>query len=404
MPASVMDTPQGDGARAAAPAPSADARARIVFCSAAVGSGHTKAAHAVRDALALAAPETGTAFVEALDHAPAWFTFGYRDGYLRAIAAVPPLAGLAYRLSDRAQPKHASIADRTEARALRAFLEAPEIRGAEVIFTSHFLCARVLSRAKQRGSLTARLAVCVTDQHPHGVWLTAHADRVFVASDAARSAAVSAGLLPERVEVTGIPVDPRFGRLRDVPREDVRRALGLPLDRPTVLFTGGGLGLGGIEAAVRAFLGRAREAHAVVVCGKNEALVRKLEGLSKAPEPRKPSCTVMGFTSQMPELMHASSVYVGKPGGLSTAECCAAGLPMILLRPIPGQEEHNATLLSGAEAAIAEPDARRAGVLAAELAMDDARRTRMRHAGLALGRADAAATLAQRLLSLAEMG
>ena len=50
---------------------------------------------------------------------------------------------------------------------------------------------------------------------------------------------------------------------------------------------------------------------------------------------------VLGFTTEMADLMRISTLFVGKPGGLSSSECMAAGLPMVIINPIPGQEVRN---------------------------------------------------------------
>jgi processive 1,2-diacylglycerol beta-glucosyltransferase len=44
----------------------------------------------------------------------------------------------------------------------------------------------------------------------------------------------------------------------------------------------------------------------------------------------------------MDELMAVSDLLITKPGGITVSESLAAGLPMILIEPIPGQEEANA--------------------------------------------------------------
>ena len=54
---------------------------------------------------------------------------------------------------------------------------------------------------------------------------------------------------------------------------------------------------------------------------------------------------VLEYTDKVPELMHISSIVVTKPGGLTTTESLASGLPIIVVNPIPGQEEENADFL-----------------------------------------------------------
>ena len=54
---------------------------------------------------------------------------------------------------------------------------------------------------------------------------------------------------------------------------------------------------------------------------------------------------ILGFTDKVPELMSISCAVVTKPGGLTTTESLASGLPMLIINPIPGQEEENAEFL-----------------------------------------------------------
>ncbi|MCI8636964.1 MAG: glycosyltransferase [Clostridia bacterium] len=54
---------------------------------------------------------------------------------------------------------------------------------------------------------------------------------------------------------------------------------------------------------------------------------------------------VLEFTNKIPELMSISDLVVTKPGGMTTTESLASGLPMLIINPIPGQEEENAEFL-----------------------------------------------------------
>jgi processive 1,2-diacylglycerol beta-glucosyltransferase len=61
---------------------------------------------------------------------------------------------------------------------------------------------------------------------------------------------------------------------------------------------------------------------------------------------------VVGMIDDMPDLLRAATLFVGKPGGLSSSECMAAGLPMVLINPIPGQEVRNSDFLLEEGAAV----------------------------------------------------
>jgi processive 1,2-diacylglycerol beta-glucosyltransferase len=334
---------------------------RILLCSAAVGHGHCRAAQVL--GATLAAAGASTEFLEALSFAPGWFNSIYRSGYLSAIKRVPAAQRWLYHSTDH-PCNGRSGGERLERHAMKAFAAAAAAHKPDLILCSHFLCTRVLCSAREAGLLKAPIAVCVTDLHPHGVWLRTQADLFLLASTSAADHARAQGIDPSRILPVGIPVDPAFG---STCRATARAALGIPSETPTILFTGGGLGLGGLDAAVEGALAAPALAHIIVVCGRDEALRARLHTrLTAANRP----FTLLGFTDQMPQLMAAADVLVGKPGGLTTAEAMASTLPMVLLQPIPGQEEANASALVASKAAVLEQDPRAAGARAARLAFD----------------------------------
>ncbi|MBM4099194.1 MAG: hypothetical protein FJ260_04440 [Planctomycetes bacterium] len=171
---------------------------------------------------------------------------------------------------------------------------------------------------------------------------------------AARSCWRSGGsATPRRRSQTlaGIPVDPRFDMAALGPASAGLRGGA----RPRVLLTGGGFGIGDIEATAAALLRTLRSADVTVVCGRNEALeagMRALAASWPAGDGRGNSLEVLGYTKEMHRIMAGADVLVGKPGGLTTTEAKALGLPMVLLRPIPGQEERNAQVLVESGAAV----------------------------------------------------
>jgi processive 1,2-diacylglycerol beta-glucosyltransferase len=123
------------------------------------------------------------------------------------------------------------------------------------------------------------------------------------------------------------------------------------------------------------------------VCGKNTELTRRLEELPAPSHPVK----IVGFTTEMERWMAAADLLVGKAGGLTSSEALASGLVMVIVNPIPGQEERNSDHL------LAEGVAVRCNNLPAlaykidTLLSDKARFDRMRQAVRRLARPNAAA-------------
>lgn len=370
---------------------------RVAFCSASVGCGHTRAAVAVHDAIQQLGCLRRGEFVEALEHAPHWFAVAYRDGYLTAIRRMPRLVGSIYSRTDgplRSGRGLRALLHPVEDWMHRTLRARRELHDADAIVSTHFLTTAILGRMRQRGELQAPLITVVTDEHPHAVWLHRGCDMTCVASDAARSAAIAAGLQPSRVTVTGIPIDPRFALLAE---SSARAVDTTTMSR--ILVCGGGHGLGEISEAVESLVCAQLSARITVVCGRNEQLRARLEELRSL----HPECMidVVGYSSQMHDLMAQADFMVGKPGGLTSTEARAMGLPMLLLRPIPGQEEHNARKLVAVGAALQLATAQDAGAVARELLSDVGRLRDMRASTAAAGRPRAAFDVARCVLATA---
>ncbi len=110
-----------------------------------------------------------------------------------------------------------------------------------------------------------------------------------------------------------------------------------------MLVSAGGFGVGPVERLAQSLLELRHSAQAVVVCGRSAALKAKLDELAAGlPADPRVRLHVVGYTTEMDEYMAAADLLVGKPGGLTTSEALARGLVMVIVNPIPGQEERNA--------------------------------------------------------------
>jgi len=182
--------------------------------------------------------------------------------------------------------------------------------------------------------------VVVTDFDVHGLWISRPCERFFVASPEARANLVAQDIDAQDIHVTGIPIDPIFAEPMD--RAAALRELDLPDDRPIVLQMAGGFGIGSIERIHRAILQIERPLHVVTVTGRNTDAMDILAAMDHDPRHKR---KILGYTSQMRQLLCAANVIVTKPGGLTSAESLASGCPIIIAEPIPGQEDRNADFL-----------------------------------------------------------
>lgn len=377
---------------------------RVVFAAAGVGAGHTRAGAAVRSAMQQQGRLAQHWNLDVLEHAPSWFVRLYRDGYLATVRRLPWVVGAGYARSDLPLRSHSAMG-RTVARAedaiLKRFRSLDCLRVADAVVSTHFLASSVLARMRQRGQLQAKLVTVITDEHPHAIWLHAGSDLTCVASKTARMAAIQRGLDPARVVVTGIPVDPSFCMLAQQaspPGADEREH--------HVLLCGGGHGLGSMQQAARSLLAEQRaqrlRARVTVVCGRNSALQHALLRDRDAAGVEEDRFTIVGFTDVMHQLMASATLLIGKPGGLTCTEAMAVGLPMLMLKPIPGQEERNAQALEGAGAAIRLAHASQVGAEAVRVLTHPLVLRSMRAAAAATGKPRAAFDVAHHVAVLTQ--
>ena len=156
---------------------------------------------------------------------------------------------------------------------------------------------------------------------------------------------ISKNIPESKVFVTGIPISSRF--LQKYDKQEILEEFNLKNNKKTILFFGGGeFGLGKsktfeiFETLVKDII----NIQIIAIAGKNEKMKLKFEKIVEENN-KQDYVKVLEYTNKIPELMAISDLVVSKPGGLTTSESLASNLPMIIINPIPGQEEENAEFL-----------------------------------------------------------
>ena len=328
------------------PAKGAASGPSVLFLSASVGEGHTAAAQAVCNALEIGLPNSRCEIVDSYRYASEVFHRVASNGYIGMVKVLPQLYRFIYDQAERATRVSAfkKWLHRYTALNLRQYVAQLD---PDVVVCTHAFPCGVMSEYKREFADAPRVVGIVTDFVVHPFWIHRNIDAYAVATNAMRQTLVSRGVRPERVTVTGIPIDGRFAQRED--RHAVRRRLGLAPERTTLLLMGGGVGIGPLEKAIAAIDTLRHEFQVVVVVGKNPTLERRLaeNAVGLAHEVK-----VVGFVSNVFEYMQAADVLVSKPGGLTSSEALAAELPFVMLRPLPGQEERNTRYLEGGGAGL----------------------------------------------------
>ena len=328
---------------------------RVLIATVTAGGGHLQAAAALDEAWTTAYPSDEVKRVDLLDLVPKLQRKFYAEGYVKLIAHAPELYELFFNKTDN--PKRlrelSTLRRRFAEHTNRKFVGLVDQFKPDVVLCTHFLPLEVLGSLKSRkpagraadgggaaeGARHHPYVVCVvTDFEAHALWMEPGVDLYCVAAEETKARLVARKVDGEGVVVTGIPIGGRFSQPIDAAL--VRRRRGLRDDLPTVLVLGGGFGMGPVAEILESLDGIEREFQVVVVAGRNVELRREL-----AAHDRRHPTHVLGFVTNMHEMMAVADLIVSKPGGLTTAEALALGRPLFIINPIPGQEAANSDFL-----------------------------------------------------------
>src|SRR4030095_2163249 len=297
---------------------------KVLILSASAGAGHVRAA----DALQKAFTENGVArevrHVDALDYTNKIFRNLYSKAYVEMVNRMPEAMGWLYDYMDKPwkNERRRLALDKLNTRPLVKLLM--EFKP-EIVVCTHFLPSEIISWLKAKKQIACPQAVVVTDFDVHAFWLCRYYERYFVAMEETRVHMEKLGIDPGKITVSGIPIDPVFAIEKD--KREMRLKHGLAPGKTTILVSTGGFGVGRVEDLCACLAELQHDAQAIVLCGRNEKLKKKLDALT-AEKFSKSRVTFhnLGFTTLVDELMSASDILLGKPGGLTTSEALAKGL------------------------------------------------------------------------------
>lgn len=364
----------------------------FLIIAASIGSGHMRAAEAVAEALKIEYPGARIEIVDfsAWQVSPA--TAFMKASYLFLLRFIPNLYDLMYRFTGGKTGglSMQNLISAVTARDIRALVRRFQ---PDTVICTHPFPAGAVSWRKARHLGEFIFTTVITDYSVHQMWIYPNADGYFVAREAMKTELIAAGLAPESVFATGIPITECFRCPKE--RRAALAEIGLSEEVPTVLLMGGGLGLGGVEAALAELEKTAEPIQIMVVAGRNEALKRKAEELALQSSHR---ILVWGYSSQIRTLMAAASFIISKPGALTISEALAAELPMLLHDPIPGPEAQNGAYIAAQGAALWVSDPAALGEAIRRLLAEPERLGAMRERAHALKRPEAAREIA-RILS-----
>ena len=334
---------------------------RILIGTVTAGAGHLAAAAALDEAWRSFRPEDT---VEKLDVSK-FFSPLHRkivsDGYVTLVEKAPELWGMMFKKTD--DPKLTRRMNRIKqifpGQSRGKFIRYVKQFKPDAVLCTHYLPLETLGQMR-RHELKAQkrqkepatpcdprpfVVSIVTDFEAHALWMEHCVDLYCVAAEETKARLVARGADTKCVLATGIPVSGRFSAKIDA--KAVRSKMGLRDDQPVLLVLSGGFGMGPVAEILTALDNVTHPFQTVVVTGRNEELRQQL-----AARDRKHPTHVLGFASNMHELMAISDLIISKPGGLTSSEALALGKPLFILNPIPGQEAANSDFLLERGAAV----------------------------------------------------
>jgi len=325
---------------------------KILITYAYAGVGHKKAADAVYGTLS-GIKGIDVENIDVLDYTSKFFKISYPKVYLFLINRISFLWGLLYYLSDF------SLIDRFFAPLRRFFhnLQAKKFteyvlqEKPDVVICTHFLPADVISGLKKKGIFKGKLITIVTDFIAHSFWMNENSDYFIAAIEKTRRDLLRRGVADSRIKVFGIPCESKFSISKD--RSTLMKKLDLQEGVFNLLIMGGGFGTGPVQEIVSSISNLEskiiQNLQIIVICGKNEKLFKELNDAKKT---LKVKLCVFGYMNNIDEFMEVSNLIVTKSGGLTVTEALSKKLPMIIIKPIPGQETRNCKILSGYGTAV----------------------------------------------------
>lgn len=319
---------------------------RILFISAPVGAGHIRAAQAVSSALCKHNVHIETKIANVFDFFNPFIGKAILNVYLKILKIFPQLYGMAYSWGNESYLALAGrkIISGYLARRMEAYISQ---YNPDVIVCTHATPAGLVAHLIKKKKISIPVVAVVTDFVVHRLWIYPEIQHYIVANGAMRDFLVEYGIKHNDIEVMGIPVDEKFSLV--TVKEQIVRELQFDPNIKTILIMGGGAGMLPMDEIILCCENIDIALQLIVITGNNKSIYNKLVNLQ--PRLRK-TVRILGYVNNVNELMSVSDLIISKPGGMTCAETLCQGLPMLIYRPIPGQEEANTNYLVKCQAAL----------------------------------------------------
>lgn len=310
---------------------------KVLVFTATFGNGHMRAAEAVMEGILRKHPAAVIRRLDFGDFLNQQVNTLIKNIYGEIINHIPKLWGRIYHRTAKVKlkPKGQHYLSKL---GRKKFLKYIHEFQPDCIVCTYPTVSSILAQLRLEHLLQIPVFTIITDYSVHSHWIHQGVDGYIVACREVKESLAAWGIQTGRIFVTGIPVSPKFEE--EKVREDLLTSLGLKLDLPTFLVMGGSYGI--LKSAKRICQKLANSSipvQALIVCGKNKKLYLSLEDVMAQSR----NCLLrFEYVDNVEELMAVADLIITKAGGMTVSEALTKHLPLVIYKPIPGQEDENA--------------------------------------------------------------
>lgn len=318
---------------------------KVLIFYGAYGGGHLSAAKAIKNYLDDNYPDCETMMVDCVEYINKYLNKLSTTAYKEMAKKAPWMWKHVYNNSDHgALARISTTSNKLMSRKLNNILQE---FNPDLVISTHPFSNQMCTILKKKKKISCKIATVLTDMAPHSQWTvnSDYIDYFFVANQEMKDALSDDGIASFKIFVTGIPLSKRFSEKFDTKK--IYKDFNLDSNKTTILFFAGGefgLGRKRTHLVFRALIRLFKNFQIVAISGRNKKMNEKFKSLVYLYEVSD-RVIVLDYTDKVPELMSISNIVITKPGGLTTTESLVSNLPIIIINPIPGQEEENAEFL-----------------------------------------------------------
>ncbi len=345
---------------------------RAIIFSASVGSGHDQVAKSIAQDIEQRLPNSVVEIHDVIKTISPFLSKILLESYLGILRHMPEVWGMIHNQFDRDETKDPSLnlANRLLTIELKKCLSD---FNPDIIICTHPFASNLMGGLRFSGDINCPAVTIITDYNIHSYWVHQGIDRYYLAHPLLCDYLASFGIPYSQIRHYGIPVRKQFNKVwEDAQNQaDHEKFVG---KYSTLLFMGGGLGLGDIFHVLENTDRVMQDAQLIVVCGHNDKLYYEIRNNSW-----KNAILPLQFVTNIAEVMNQADVIITKPGGITCTEALVLGKPIALISPIPGQEVRNQQFFLNLGVAITLPSGQFAGHVLRELLDNEERLATMHH-------------------------